>query len=505
MKNLFPLEMIPVSGRRALARASALVFAIPIVAGAEEMEDPAPPEVFEVSENAEVPTAHDFDRLTFSAAAKPLPEDAKTENWPRFLGPNDDAISGETRLLQKFPEGGPKVVWEITKGSGYTSPVIVDGRLVMFDRIEDEEVIECLDPETGQRFWSFAYPVIYRDRYGFNDGPRASAVIDSGKVYTLGVTSMLTCLDLKTGTKLWQRDLQSEFPVAEYFFGHGACPVIFDGRVMINLGTDDESQLCVVAFDQHSGELLWGTRHEWNASYASPVVKTLQGEPRLLVFAGGDSRPPFGGLLCIDPKTGKLLDAFPWRSDKYESVNGSTPIAVGEDRVFVSATYGRGGVMLELTEELKWKELWRDEVFGMHWMTPVAKDGHLYGYLGRNEPDAALGCWEIATGAEKWQEIPEWTIPMTDSREYRLQYFRGSLLEADGRTWALGELGTLGMFALSPEGLEILDQAQLFLARATWSLPVLHRGLLYVSQHEPDFLTQAPPRLICYDLRADKE
>ena len=471
--------------------------------GAEEWTDPAPPEVAEVPADAPVPVATDHDRLTFRAPPKPLPEGAKTEDWKRFLGPRDDVTSGETKLLAKFPEGGPEVVWEMAKGSGYTSPVITDGRLVMFDRLEDEEIVECFEPETGKRFWSYRYPVVYRDRYGFSDGPRASAVIDSGKVYTLGVTSRLTCLDLATGTRLWERDLEGEFDVAEYFFGHGACPVIHEGLVIVNVGTDTESQICVAAFDQHDGKLAWVTRHEWNASYASPVVKSLRGEPRLLVFAGGESRPSLGGLLCIDPKTGKLHDAFPWRSEKYESVNGSTPIVVGENRVFISATYDQGGIMVELTEDLQWKEIWQDQNFGMHWMTPLLKDGYLYGYLGRNEPDAALGCYDAATGEKKWQEIPEWSMKISEGRDYRLQYFRGSLLHADGRTYALGELGTLGIFDLSPEGLEVLDQSQLFLARATWSLPVLHNGLLYVSQHEPDFLTQVPARLICYDLRAE--
>ena len=81
-----------------------------------------------------------------------------------------------------------------------------------------------------------------------------------------------------------------------------------------------------------------------------------------------------------------------------------------------------------------------------------------------------------------------------------MKYLRGSLLHADGRTYALGELGSLGIMNLSPAGVEELARTQLFLARATWSLPVLHRGLLYIAQHEPDMEGNAP-RLICYDLR----
>ena len=270
------------------------------------------------------------------------------------------------------------------------------------------------------------------------------------------------------------------------------------GKVIVPLGTTD--QLSVAAFDQHTGKLLWGTKHQWNASYASPIVAMLQGKERLLVLAGGESDPATGGLLCIDLETGALHDAFPWRPDKYESVNGSTPVAVGDDRVYISAAYSKGGVLLKLNENLKWEELWQAPEFGMHWTTPLLLDGYLYGFQGRNEPDAWLAAYEVNTGKEAWRNDPEWTIPLESGRDYRMKYLRGCLLEADGRTYALGELGSFGIVKLTPKGFESLAQTQLFLARSTWSLPVIHRGLLYVVQHESD-MAGNPPRLLCYDFR----
>jgi len=493
----------PSSARPALPRRLAPALLGPLLAAlpvaGQDFTDPAPPKVGSAPENATAGEPEDFDRLTHHAEPKPLSPDAATADWPRFLGPNGDATSPETHLLDEFPEGGPLAVWEMEKGTGYTSPVIVDDRLIFIHRLDDEEVIECLHPETGRRFWRHAYPVQYTDRFGFNNGPRASAVIDSGKVYTLGVTSTLTCLDLASGARLWQRDLDAEFDRADYFFGHGSCPLVHDGKVVVPLGTSDG--LSVAAFDQHTGRLAWGARHEWNAGYASPIVAELQGAPRILVFAGGESRPATGGLLCIDPDSGEVHDAFPWRADKYESVNGSTPVAVGNDRVFISDTYQIGGVLLELDENLEWTEVWRTPDFGMHWMTPLHLGDHLYGFGGRNEPDAYLAAYDVATGEEAWRVNPEWSIDLPGGRDYRMRYFRGSLLHADDKTFALGEFGALGILDLSPEGMEEIDRTQLFVARATWSLPVLHRGLLYVSQHERG-MDGSEPRVICYDLRA---
>jgi outer membrane protein assembly factor BamB len=467
---------------------------------AKEFKDPAPPLVSPPSGNA-VTEAKNHGRLTFLTEPKTLSIDAVTSDWPRFLGPTDNAKTPETHLIDSVPEEGLSKVWEMEKGTGYTSPVIVDGKLILFDRIGDDETVDCLDPETGKQYWQYRYPVAYTDRYGFNDGPRASAVIDSGKVYTLGVTSKLTCLDVATGSVLWQRDLMKEFNRASFFFGHGSCPIIYNGKLIVPLGTNGmEKGLSVAAFDQHSGALLWGTEHEWNASYASPIVATLQGKPRLIVYQGGESDPAFGGLLCIDLETGQLHDAFSWRPDKYESVNSSTPVAIGNDRILITTSYQKGATLLHLNDDLKWEQLWDAPDFGIHWMTPLLLDGHLYGFRGRNEPDAWLASYDVETGKENWREDLEWTIPLKSGRDYRMKYLRGSLLHVDGKAFALGELGSLGILKLAPDGVTEISRTQLFLARATWSLPVLHRGLLYVSQHEPD-MEGSPPRLICYDVR----
>lgn len=445
------------------------------------------------------------ERLTFNKAPKALSPEAVVADWHRFLGPDDDCTTPESNLIDSFEETGPVKVWEMLKGTGYTTPVIVDDKLVMFDRFGDEEVVECFEPETGKPIWRFAYAVEYQDRYGFSNGPRASAIIDSGKVYTLGVTSWLTCIDLGSGEKIWQKDLASEFEMASYFFGHGSCPVVHDGKVIVNLGGKDKAgeNICVIAFDQNTGAEVWRTKHEWLASYSSPVVKPLQGKPRLLVLAGGESRPPFGGLMCIDPQTGELNDVFPWRADKYESVNSASPIVVGDDRVFISECYQIGGAMLKLTPELKWQKLWDAPGFNLHWMTPVHENGELYGFLGRNEPDAYLGSFNIETGAENWKKDIIWDIDL-NSRKYRMSYFRGSILRADAKYFVLGEMGSLAIMNLTKEGFEETSRSQLFLARSTWSLPVIHKGLLYISQHEKEFPfldDPKPARLICYDLR----
>src|SRR5687768_11866583 len=314
-----------------------------------------------------------YPQLTFHAAPKSLRADAAVEEWPHFLGPRHNATTNEAPLLQRWPEAGPKIVWEMQSGEGYACPTLAGGRLVYFHRVEGRETVDCLDPETGRRFWRFSYPVEYEDRYGFNAGPRASAVIDGGRVYAAGVTAMLHCLDLATGKMIWRRDLMADFKVPQYFFGYGPTPFVWKDRLIVNVGgkaKDGGSGTCVAAFDKLTGKTIWEVEDVWGASYASPVVAQLHGRDVALVIAEGESRPSQGGLLTIDPRDGRVLDRFPWRARNYESVIAATPVVLEGNRVFISECYEKGGTLLEFDGTLKSRQRWTARAFGLHWMMP---------------------------------------------------------------------------------------------------------------------------------------
>ncbi len=464
-----------------------------------------------------------FDRLLFHAAPKPLSAEAKTSDWPRMLGPTDDGKSPETHLLHDWGPAGPKKVWEVTKGDGYTSPSIVGDYCVIFHALDNKETVECLHRETGKRFWNFGYEIQYQDRLGYANGPRGSPVIGEDCVVTLGVTSMLHCLDLKTGAVKWKHDLALEYLVPQEFFGHGATPLIHDGKVFVNVGGKGEKidghegqqdrmkklaspGVCVAAFDLKTGKELWQVKDEWGASYANPVMAKLHGELRLLVFAGGESNPVTGGLLCIDPKDGKVYERTFWRADMYTSVNASSPVVIAEkNRVFVTTAYPKGkpigGLMLEFDPQWKAKEVWRSAKIACHWMTPLYREGHLYAIDGETERLARLVCFDAETGKEVWEHEITWQMPIK-GQNYNFSILRASLLDVDGSTLCLGETGSLHWLDLSPKGCKELERTQLWIAPNTWALPVISRGLLYVGQHDRDQVDGTEQRFLCYDLRA---
>ncbi len=438
--------------------------------------------------------AKSFERLTFHHAPKPLSNQATTSDWPRFLGPSDNGHSPETHLLTDFLDRYPSRIWEVKRGHSHTAPVISGDHLVFIHELDGKETIECLHPETGQRYWKIDYPVSIKQSYGITDAPRSSPVIDkaSGLVFTLGVNSLLQAIELTSGKIAWKLNLEKTLGKAPFFFGRGSCPLIYGDLLIVNAGAPDAT---VVAFDKKTGNQVWKTKHDWNASYSSPIIAKIHGKDRLLVFAGGMTDPPHGGLLCIDPTNGKLDDAFPWRSSMFASVNAASPVICGNDQVFLTEGYDRGGVMLKFSPRMKISPLWKAPKFASQFQTPVYHDGYLYGFSGSSTPNSELVCYDAKSGEKKWSEnFPELGLPY-QGREVRVLLGRGSLLHVDGKFLALGAQGTLLWFDLQPDGLRLLTKSQLFHSPDTWAPPALSRGLLYVSQNGPE------PKLICYDLR----
>ena len=427
------------------------------------------------------PESQVFDRLTFHQDPKALPPDAVTEDWPRFLGPRHNLHSRESRLLKVFPKQGLSKVWEVQRGSGHAPTIISGRRLVMFHVLDGREVIECLDTETGQRYWKYEYPVRLGSSYGIDDAPRSGPVTDGELVFVAGIRGDLHCLELRSGRVRWKRNLEEDYGPAPFFFGRGGCPLVYGDQLIVNVG----GKICVGGFDKKTGQLLWSSKHEWNASYASPVPAVLRGKERVLVFAGGMVDPPTGGLLSIDPVNGRIDDAFPWRARMFASVNAASPVVVG-DAVFITESYTEGGALVGIMADRDFRLQWKAPRFGSQFTTPVFHEGHLYGVCGTAGTE--IVCQEVRSGEEKWRD----SIDLEGAR-----LGRASLLRVDGAFLCLGAQGTLLWLDLSPRGVRVLARTQLFRAPETWGVPALSRGLLYVNQNA------FGSRLVCYDVRGE--
>ena len=435
--------------------------------------------------------------MVFHKAPSPLSSNAVVEDWPRFFGPRDNCTSMEAPLLETFPEEGLHKVFELARGESYSSPILVDGKLLHFHALDSKETLDCHNPETGERLWTFNYPIQYKDRYGFSAGPRSSPVVHEKKIYLIGVTAMLHCLDLETGNLIWKRNLKKEFEIPQNFFGYGPNPVVHGDKLIVNVGGKEKkkSGTSVAAFLLKDGKTAWKHADPWGASYASPVIATIHGKEVALILAAGESKPVHGGLLVLNPINGNLYSRFPWRADVYESVLASTPLPLPGNRVFISDCYELGGVLLQFDSKLQPRPVWKERFFGMHMMIPQEIDNHLYGFAGRNIPDTQLKGINLKTGKLTWEDDMRWK---ENNRVTGL--FRGSFLRAGNRLISLGEDGSLLELQLNSEKPVIKQKTRLFYARDTWTPPVLYRGLLYVTQNTKGF-DGSPRRLICYNFR----
>lgn len=397
-----------------------------------------------------------------AAQEKPVRED-----WPTFLGPSHNNFSQETGLLLDWPEDGPPLLWTREVSDGYGPPVVDRGHLVYFHRIGDEEIIECTDAETGtETRWRHAYPTQYVDQYGYNGGPRSGPCIYGEFVYTFGAEGVLTCVELATGERLWQRQVNKDFNVPQGFFGAGTTPVVDSGLVFLNVGGPDGAG--VAAFDASNGETVWTASND-GASYSTPIVTTLH-DTRMVLFHTAE------GFLGVEAKTGKIRYQYPFRSELYESAIAATPVLVA-DKVFLSGTYHIGAVVLRLKPD-ELEVVWRDEhAMQNHWATSIYHDGYLYGMDGRHERGSNFRCVEFMTGEVKWT---------ADEGLGRASFFM-----AEGHLFALGERSRLALIEVSPDAYKEKARARVS-NRRVWTPPIMAQGRLYIRNER---------EIRCFDLR----
>lgn len=378
-------------------------------------------------------------------------EAAAAGDWPQFLGPQRDGVYPGADLADAWPAPGPEILWRRPVGQGFAGPVVADGKLILFHRQGDEEVVEALDAAGGEPLWRSAAPTSYRDDFGFDEGPRATPAVAAGRVFAFGAQGRLRCLELATGRQLWSVDTHARFQADKGFFGAASSPLVEGGLVMVQVGGREGG---IVAFEAATGEVAWRATED-EAGYASPVAAELGGE-RLALFYNR------AGLTGIVPATGEVRFRFPWRARIRSSVNAASPLVIGQ-RIFLSASYGVGAALVELRDgrpEPVWSA--RDALTN-HYATSVHRQGVLYGFHGRQETRPALRAVELAGGEVAWSKP---------------RFGAGSLTLAGDRLLILREDGVLVLAEATPKAYRELARAPV-LEPTVRAHPAVAGGVLY--------------------------
>ncbi len=313
------------------------------------------------------------------------PTDLLSQDWTQFRGDARDSRVTGFRAPAKWPSSLTRE-WKVKVGTGDATPVLAGDKIYLNTRQEDDEVILCLDANSGKMIWFDKYAVkAASGPASSHPGPRSTPVIGDKKIITFGISGILSCLDASTGKVIWRKDNPSG-AVPEFYTGMS--PLVAEGLCIVQTGSKGNG--CVVAFDLRSGDEKWRYNGE-GPSYSSASVMTTDKTKQLIFFSEKS-------LASLDLSDGKLLWQIPAPTQKYY-YNCVSPYIDG-NKIYYSGQ-GTGTKSIEVTKkdgQFIPVELWNNPDVGAKWNTPVLKDGFLYGFTDQRR----IYCLNASNGQTAW-------------------------------------------------------------------------------------------------------
>jgi outer membrane protein assembly factor BamB len=370
------------------------------------------------------------------------------DDYPAFRGRDGLGTIAGVRLATDWKSTPPRLLWRHAIGNGWGSFALVGQAGFTQEQRGAEECVVCYDLTTGRQRW------IHADTARFSSpmaggGPRATPAVSEGRVYSLGATGILNCLDATTGDRHWSVDVLADNGANNVYHGLSGSPLVLGERVVVSVGQRDRA---LVAYHAPTGERIWQAGSD-PAGYGSPLVCQLDGREQIMIL----NRP---GLAAHDPATGRVLWTFPWAND--QETNCSQPAPVGGNRVLVSTGYGKGCALLQVQcSEAAWsaESLWTSRQLKTKFASAVVRGGFAYGL-----DDGVLTCIDLASGSRRWRAG---------------RYGHGQVLLIEDLMLVQCEDGDVALVAADPAAHRELGRAPA-LGGKTWNYPALAGSLLVV-------------------------
>ena len=384
-------------------------------------------------------------------------------DWAEFRGTGRDGVISGVAIATDWQASPPKLVWRHRVGPSWSSVIVIGNQLFTQEQRGDVETVVCYQASTGQEVW------VHQDQARFWEGvsgagPRATPTFSNGRIYTLGGTGILNCLDAASGERYWSHDLSAEAGAKAPMWGFSASPLVVDGIVIVYAGGEGDNGL--LAYKAESGDLAW-VAPAGHGSYSSPQLTTIAGTRQCLMLSED-------GLTSVDPLNGTTL----WKSGL--AIPGAPrvvqPHVVGDSQLVVGTLYGPGTALIDVTRDTDgWKatQFWATTQLKPEFPDFVVHQGHVYGFdIG------VFCCIDLATGKRCWKEG---------------RYGRGQvmLLADQSVLLVISETGEAVLLAANPERHEELARFHAIEGK-TWNHPVIAHGRMYVRNAE---------EMACYELR----
>lgn len=423
------------------------------------------------------------------------------EDWSQWLGNDRSGIWKETGIIEKFPEGGPKVLWRTNIGAGYAGPAVADGKVYVLDRhlapnaanaenpfqrnyVPGTENVICLNSSDGKVLWKHGYESNYTVSYAA--GPRTTPTVEDTRVYTLGAEGQLFCIDNSDGKVLWEKNLGTYLNVKTPVWGYAASPLIYKD-LLICLGGGRGS--VAIAFDKHSGDEIWRSLSAKEPGYCPPTLINHGGKDQLIIW-----HPE--SINALEPDSGKVIWTLPWQIRSGLSI--PTPQLDG-DHLFFTAFYN-GSTMLKLKADhsrpdIMWQTEHVSEKRTTHlnsiMPTPVLRNGVIFGTCSYGE----FRCLDQKTGERLWESM----APSTGSGR-KLRWFNNFMTPNGDRDFLFSERGDLVIAKIDRAGYREIDRVHLIEPNGddmrqrsiVWSHPAYAQGCAFIRNDS---------EIICVDLK----
>lgn len=303
------------------------------------------------------------------------------ETWTNFRGADFDNISkSPVKLVEKFGAEGPKILWSMELGEGHSGAAIWKGLAYILDYNEEEraDVLRCFSLVDGKELWTRGYDVAIKRNHGMS---RTIPAVTDDYIVTIGPKCHVMCLDRETGNFRWGLDIVKEYNNEIPFWYTGQCPLIDDNKAILATG----GSALMVAVDCETGEKLWETPNPnaYKMSHSSIMPYTFAGR-KMYVYS---SIGAITGVAADGPDAGKIL----WETNDWNhSVVAPSPVCLPDGRIFMTAGYGAGSRMLQLTEsngEFSVKTMYAykpKEGLACEQQTPILWNGHLFGIVPKD-------------------------------------------------------------------------------------------------------------------------
>ncbi len=378
-----------------------------------------------------------------------VPASARRMDWPEFRGALRDSRSGYKDFAGDW-ETPPAELWRRPVGLGWSSFAAVGGYLFTQEQRGEEELVTCYAADTGAPVWANAVTIRFDEVMG-SAGPRATPTYHQGKLYTLGATGVLQCIEASTGETVWKRDLAADVEGRVPEWGFSSSPFVKNGLVIVFAG--GKSDKSVVAYRSDSGEIAWAAG-AGNSGYSSGQWARIARVSQILMASNF-------GIQAFVPETGGVLWEHAWAAKKNPRV--VQPMVIGLNEVLLGTAGGQGTRRLHIEKGPRgWtvEEKWTARGFRPYFNDFVYYKGHCYGFDGNR-----LTCIDVLTGERQW----------------RGDRCGGQvlLLEPEAKLLVLTEKGAVMIVEATPEAYAKVMEFQA-LSGKTWNHPVISRDKLFV-------------------------